>query len=187
MNTTITKDKLNGLIERAYKIARDHGWHEKGLSEETYKMLIITEVSEAVNADRKGRRADLRGFELDMRNAVRSNDKAFTGTFEYYIKDTVEDELADVCIRIMDFMGDRGQEFDAEPVLRKIYLYETASFAECAFCECDHLTQLLYPVEEVLLEVLAYCQTKGIDILRHIELKMRYNELRPYRHGNLKY
>ena len=44
---------LNELKDRAYKIAKEHGWHEQELSDETYLMLIITEIAEAVNADRK--------------------------------------------------------------------------------------------------------------------------------------
>ena len=45
---------LNELKDRAYKIAKSHGWHDKELSDETYLMLIITEIAEAVQADRKG-------------------------------------------------------------------------------------------------------------------------------------
>ena len=48
---------LNKLRDRAYSIAKAHGFHEKEYSDETYLMLIITEISEAVNADRKGEHA----------------------------------------------------------------------------------------------------------------------------------
>ena len=46
---------LNELKNRAYKTAKAHGWHDKELSDETYLMLIITEIAEAVNADRAGK------------------------------------------------------------------------------------------------------------------------------------
>ena len=51
----IMETDLNKLRDRAYQIAKAHGFHEKEVSDETYLMLIITEISEAVNADRKGR------------------------------------------------------------------------------------------------------------------------------------
>ena len=50
---------LNKLRDRAYLIAKSHGFHEKEESDETYLMLIITEIAEAVNADRKGKHADI--------------------------------------------------------------------------------------------------------------------------------
>ena len=47
------KTDLNILRDRAHAIATAHGFHEKEESDKTYLMLIITEISEAVNADRK--------------------------------------------------------------------------------------------------------------------------------------
>lgn len=44
---------LNELRDCAYLTAKEHGWHDKELSDETYLMLIITEIAEAVQADRK--------------------------------------------------------------------------------------------------------------------------------------
>ena len=46
---------LNELRDKAYRIACDHGFHDKELSNEHCLMLVITELSEAVEADRKGR------------------------------------------------------------------------------------------------------------------------------------
>ena len=43
----------NELRDRAYQNAVNHGFHEKPLEIEHYLMLVITELSEAVNADRK--------------------------------------------------------------------------------------------------------------------------------------
>lgn len=46
---------FNQLRDRAYKCACDHGFHQLELSNEHFLMLVITELSEAVEADRKGR------------------------------------------------------------------------------------------------------------------------------------
>jgi hypothetical protein len=45
----------NDLRDRAYKTAKEHGFHEGKESTETALMLVITELAEAVEADRKGR------------------------------------------------------------------------------------------------------------------------------------
>lgn len=46
---------LNILRDQAYKIACDHGFHDKELSNEHFLCLVISELMEAVQADRKGK------------------------------------------------------------------------------------------------------------------------------------
>lgn len=46
---------LNALRDRAYKTACEHGFHDKELSNEHLLCLIISELMEAVEADRKGK------------------------------------------------------------------------------------------------------------------------------------
>ena len=45
---------LNELRDEAYSIAKANGWHEEEHSDSHWLMLIITEIAEAVQADRKG-------------------------------------------------------------------------------------------------------------------------------------
>lgn len=49
---------LSKLRDKAYKCAVVHGWHEENLSDEHFLCLVISELMEAVEADRKGRHAD---------------------------------------------------------------------------------------------------------------------------------
>lgn len=51
----MSKVNFNALRDRAYKCACDHGFHDSELSNGHLLMLVITELSEAVEADRKGR------------------------------------------------------------------------------------------------------------------------------------
>lgn len=44
---------LDALSERAYNIACEHGFHDVELSDEHFLMLAISELSEAIEADRK--------------------------------------------------------------------------------------------------------------------------------------
>jgi NTP pyrophosphatase (non-canonical NTP hydrolase) len=135
---------LNELRDEIYSNAVDHGFYEdtKHLSNivdacapnynETFKhsffaqkiALIHSELSEALEADRKGKYANISLFERLTWD---------TFSFQETIKDTVEDELTDALIRILDLAG---------------YM--------------------------------------GIDIEKHVELKMKYNALREYKH-NKKY
>ena len=183
---------LNELRDRAYKTAKAHGWHDKELSDETYLMLIISEIAEAVQADRKGIRPDIEGF----KEFVEAHDEtAITYAFKKYIKGCVEEELADVVIRCLDLAGLHG--WDLPDVPEQIHdikgtekLIGDLTFAEIAFGICGNIFMIgniRKVVEGVLWATTAYCYWRGIDIDWHVEQKMRYNELRPYRHGGKAY
>lgn len=51
----MSKIDLNTLRDRAYKTACEHGFHEQELSNEHCLCLVISELMEAVEADRNGR------------------------------------------------------------------------------------------------------------------------------------
>jgi len=57
---------LNELKERAYKCACNHGFHDKELSDDHFLALVISELSEAIEADRKNKHADIKQFEVDV-------------------------------------------------------------------------------------------------------------------------
>ena len=54
---------LNELRDKAYKIACEHGFHDTELSNKHFLCLIISELMEAVEADRGGKRANVDWFE----------------------------------------------------------------------------------------------------------------------------
>lgn len=69
---------INDLCKEAYETAVSKGWHDQPIETGTLLALIHSEVSEALEADRKG---DIENF---------------------------KEELADVCIRIFDLCGARN-------------------------------------------------------------------------------
>ena len=178
---------LNELKDRAYSIAKAHGWHEQELSDEHCLMLIITEISEAVQADRDNRHADIEAFK-------KYEDRIdFKENFERQVKNTVEDELADVVIRCLDLAGLR--QFDLSMV-REIKdsieeLKPDVLFSEVCYNISGIVTAESDTVETricaALAVVIKYCEGKGIDLDFFVEQKMKYNELRSYKHGNKKY
>lgn len=168
---------LNELRDRAYKIASEHGFHDLDYSDEYCLMLVITELSEAVDADRKGKRANKEA----MIETIEAGG-FYSGFFERYIKGTVEEELADVCIRLLDLAG-----------LRKLEVIEMDDIADDnpqLIIFCFDLAKALtgvhglgYKINLVISHILLWCKNRGIDIIWHIKEKMKYNSTREYKHG----
>lgn len=179
---------LNELRDEAYSIAKAHGWHDEELSHETYLMLIITEIAEAVQADRKDRHTDVDLFKA-LLETYADDDALWKYEFETHVKNSVEDELADIIIRCLDLAALRGIGLDRVPS------YVTSYCIDKSIAKRDFPTFAYFltfkavngNVTDVLARVIAYCKLKGIDIDFFVEQKIHYNKLRDYKHGNKKY
>lgn len=180
---------LNKLRDKAYKCAVVHGWHDENLSDEHFLCLVISELMEAVEADRKGMHANRANFEYYMKQRKR-DDGEFMYAFKQDIKDSVEDELADACIRMLDLAGLRGYDLDSfDYEGSDTEDYSDMTFTESMFRICVYVTDNFYRDEPFILlnEIFAFCRDRNIDIFWHIKQKMKYNELRPYKHGDKSY
>lgn len=183
---------LNKLRDEAYSTAKEHGWHDKEHSDEHCLMLILTEIAEAVNADRKNEYAQRRMFEINAYTPQPNPEQRWMFIFEKFIKGSLEEELADVVIRCLDLAGLR--DIDLTHALDSLDELPVTTFGEWTFTETAY--DMCFPVvtenaEAAVLStikyVFHYCKAKGIDIEWFIEQKMKYNKLRPYRHGGKKY
>ena len=197
----ITKEKTKEFIIRAYDTACEHGFHDEERSIAHFMMLVVSEIGEMVEADRKNRHADLSRFRMEYeRHATLVDEKTrFVTSFEKYVKDTLCDELSDVCIRLYDFCGEMGivpddfsMRIDGD--FMKMWDREFGSDSVCE--QCYELVRCVSSIDvdsskgEVsemvgvsLLFCYCFAEHHGIDLERHIELKMRYNDGRSVRHG----
>ena len=189
MNT----EMLNALKEKAHTWAVGHGFYEEVKPDAFYLGLVMSEAGEAINADRKGMHADTKRFE-----ELEAAEKGFTfaENFSAFIKDSVEDEIADIVIRLLDFAGLRGYE------LKSIEDY-TISDPVFPVLEREGLVSALFQLNYALgfyydryaLEVginkliFIYSECFGKmtgsdkDLWWFVEQKMRYNDLRPRLNG----
>ena len=177
---------LNKLRDKAYQCAVTHGWHEENLSDEHFLCLVISELMEAVEADRKGMHANRANFEYYMKQRKR-DDGEFMYALTHGIKDSVEDERADACIRLLDLAGLRGYDLDSfDYEGSDTEDYSEMSFTEAMFRICVYVTDNFYRDEPFILlnEIFAFCRDRNIDIFWHINQKMKYNELK---HGDKSY
>ena len=100
--------KIQGLNEASQKIHeanKEKGFYDTPREIGTLLMLIVSELSEALEADRKDRHADFEAYKTKLNSEP---NRAFVKQpyiFQEYIKDTFEDEIADAMIRLFDLCG----------------------------------------------------------------------------------
>ena len=189
---------LNALKDKAYKLACERGFHDTELSNKHCLCLVISELMEAVEADRKGKRADMGLFkEYQGNRIVFSEDtriQRFKQDFEAYIKDSVGDELADAVIRLLNLaglrnidLGDWDEWWDEVVTSIELNVKNDYSFPELMFGVCKNIISELASIENVVCSTIGMlrviCYVHKIDIEWHIEQKMRYNSLREKMHG----
>ena len=146
-------------------------WENPNLLEK--KMLIISELGEAIEAHRKGKVCMMNGMSREnMERFHIEYPKAFKDDFLTFVKDTYEDELADVVLRIWDYMEYKGYN-QIQPQPAKI---------------CENIGEALYHVTLSIVEAnfnlaldLLYGLSPNMDW--HIRMKMAYNKTRPHKHG----
>ena len=191
---------INEMKERAYDIACKHGWYEQKRSNIHELMLVVSELGEAVNADRNGKYANRERFE----NVLKEFHVPFSYAFNQCIKDTVEDELADAAIRILSLSGLNSADLEEEPFSEE-GLEKLVKAANNGLTISDNPEKITFPEElsmvfsgimkvlqegasmgDVLVNIYVIAYRRGIDLKWHIEQKMKYNEERPYKH-NKKY
>lgn len=177
---------LNKLRDTALAIAEKNGWNKNSSSNKHYICLVISELMEAVEADREGLHTDLVTFKYIIEDDLRERhlsgkeyEESFINNFETFVKDRFEDELADAFIRLLHLAG--LNDIDLGKKITSVYKVNTYNiFTEWVY----DVTQDLFDsdVREVVLNGLGhiwgYCQSNYIDLESHIINKMEYNELR---------
>lgn len=184
----ITMAEREALMKEIHANAVAKGFWDEDHSEQHYLMLVITELSEAVEAHRRGDFARREGYQMALELRGLDFDQAL---FLNNIKDSVEDELADALIRIYDMM-----------VVYKSYILEQTIVGKRNRARCEiakHNNEFTAQVKlcikplfkegydmlysEAIGVIEAVAEYNNIDIYWHVREKMKYNATRPHLHG----
>lgn len=109
---------LNELSKQIYLQNKQKGFWDKEVNIGEKLMLIVTELSEALESNR-GRKKELNReiFEKTLINEnyyenIENKNLVFKNAFEAYVKDSFEDEMADAIIRMFDLCGGLNIDID---------------------------------------------------------------------------
>jgi NTP pyrophosphatase (non-canonical NTP hydrolase) len=100
---------INNLAKEIHKNNVSKGFYEDKKNIGEMLCLIHSEVSEALEADRKNKYTT--GTIQTINNFVL--DEMFVTDFQIGVKDTFEDELADVVIRVLDLCAFKGIDIES--------------------------------------------------------------------------
>lgn len=115
---------INELARQVHENAKSKGFFDEPKNIGEMLCLIHSEVSEALEADRMGsycrnsmisdpESEDGKGSESAAKNVLRyEDDETFILRFRKDVKDSFEDELADVIIRVMDLAAFKGIDLE---------------------------------------------------------------------------
>lgn len=184
--------KHQELAQEAHAASVERGFWPVQHSNEHCMMLVITEVAEIVEADRKGRHADLQAYKDGIAPELKTRRGWYgvvddTELFRKYIKDTTADEMADIAIRLYDMAGALNMDFSKYNAIRYNRDFAKFEFVENAFALTKGLANESYQIERRILFGLHYIEmwanAENIQLYAHIRLKMAYNATRAIRHG----
>lgn len=154
--------ELVRLQESIHSYNAELGWWDNHRSPSTFANLFISELSEAMEGERKGLMDDhLPDYEM------------------FWV------ELADYCIRVMDWLGHYGNTKyypDAMPLSldRMDVLFKLTSAVTEAFNSMtNHPSYAAYAeLSASVCVALNYAEAKGVDLLAIIKEKVEYNKQR---------
>jgi NTP pyrophosphatase (non-canonical NTP hydrolase) len=185
---------LTKECKEQHKRMKEKGFHDRDVPLTEIFGLIISEMCEAMDAERNGRTVENGKYTWVL---AYKEDESFKSKFNQCIKDTVSDELADVFIRCMDAVGkynkegkegndvvlfkhrinERVNQMKDSPNTFAYYVYVLSSWSTLNEKTC---CQNLMVMMEICA---AIAIIHSIDLGKAIEAKIRYNETRGYKHG----
>ncbi len=115
---------LNELAQQIHQNAKEKGFYDEPSNVPTLLCLIHAEVSEACEADRRGRYADLDSFNQCLSTSRIINkdptykgeitpERAYEVNFNRFIKGTFEEEITDIIIRVLDLCAFKGIDIES--------------------------------------------------------------------------
>jgi NTP pyrophosphatase (non-canonical NTP hydrolase) len=128
VKTADLKTSLNELRDEAFATATEHGFHDRTANFGELLMLVVSELSEALEADRvgkwapktiKGETAD--GKPVSSRLSDIIPEFLHSESYAKEIRGSVEEEIADAIIRLVGIAGVYGIDLDWHVAAKMAY------------------------------------------------------------------
>lgn len=180
--------------KESYKIHRDNGFYTEDMSIAEWAIVVMNEVAELVSAIGKNSRASVEKYETSVMKLIDKIEPSRViedknALFELFIKDTIEDELADIAIATMNACEHFGLWVHTDPFYTSksdcvssmvLKMYGNIVDITRGYDKTSTVSSMLLSTLEDIAK--HYC----IDLNYHIAEKLNYNLTRGYLHGGEK-
>lgn len=189
----INSKNLIATATSVHATNRKKGFWDEPKTIETIHLLIVSELVEAVEAERKGTNEPTKQQYTEL---LKEFDPI---KFKAGFKDTVIDELADTVIRCLDYIGYELHRNKDKPWLAGQYTssldinagqeswqsFRAVALTSFAWgCISDFSRALTAGEPSFLItKIQAYAKAHALPLPEAIDAKLLYNQSRPYRHG----
>lgn len=190
---------LNLLCDRIYRDACEHGFHDNELSNEHFLCLVISELMKAVEAEgsnRRNKHANVDWFNkrIETSRIYKGLDpeipkeRGFEVIYNETIKGSIEEKLADSAIRLFDLAGLRNIKIghtikdinvridDMAEACKDETFTETIYAISTLPARHDGLYDFSTIINDMLISILGLAKHLDIDLVWHIEQKMKYSQ-----------
>jgi hypothetical protein len=164
------------LIAQAHATAREKGWWDGDINEDGHIMPLNEERINEIWCN----------FHAEVSEAwecYRANDMNIRTTGEGKLEG-FPIELADIVIRMFDFLGAFGGDYSYYP-----YKFDAGTIPDFisqmheAIVLVRNHYELGHQIAVIVSKIVQFCERKNIPLEQAIIAKMAYNKTRSYRHG----
>lgn len=178
---------LNAYAKEHHQAMKAKGFWDGEFDIYEKSNLIISEIGELIDAHRLNKRVS----EISMDQTVLAmkgmpeNLSHFEWCYKNAIKGTIEEELADIVLRVLDLAGYFEAKISLDGQSVSFYpAYQELVWAVSRATSCLPNTP---QIGTVLSDIISGCEliseSLKIDLWTHVQLKSEYNKSRPHKHG----
>ena len=182
------------LALKIHKANVDKGFYENPQSSEMRVLLIKSEAFEAFEAQRKNKYVKEWEGIGNMIKPLQERQNHAVQFFIDHIKDTFEDEIADVAIRTLDSLGYEFRVKNPSFDINECFYYKLRPSEgikkDNAIAILDSNISAINGFSADACDyLLSWCETVAamynFDLMMHVELKLAYNATRAHKHGKV--
>jgi NTP pyrophosphatase (non-canonical NTP hydrolase) len=173
-------EQLQKWAKEIHKNAKAKGFYDRSNEKlfDTHQVYeIVKEIAEFHEAYKKGRSTPLDIYLQDYAEEIGKE----KDVFEALVKNTYQDELADIVIRSLDYLEHKGDIDYLHDF--KLVKEDISDYFISAICATISASALNFEINDVVIYIKCLSNLLDVNLLWHIKAKMAYNATREKLHG----
>ena len=175
----INEERLMQLQHEVFNIATEQGFYKRLLSKEFRLILIMTEISNAVDNFEHNSRADIVSFNERLAE-LDGSDECFKQMYKRYIKYTLEDKFANIIFRLVElaaYVHGYKMKWSGYDSFGNMFNSDKTFYESAWFFVREVLNWNKTNIIDSVSYICAWADYLGIDVNKYVELKIRYEKI----------